>query len=186
MKHLQVISRDRNFLPVTLDQAKQHLRVLHQEEDVLIEAYIRAATRAVEDHTSSFVGPAVVEERFSELPHRAALELCCAPFREIDTITIGSAAYTPAANAVVKTERAAYLYPTDGQFPDVGSSQPAAVVRYAVGYATADTVPESIQIAVLLMVGDLYEHRTDAPRQLPTASQRLLRPFVNDQMMHVQ
>jgi hypothetical protein len=42
---------------VTLQEAKSHLRVDHTDEDVLIQAYLNAAHKAVEDYTGVVFDP---------------------------------------------------------------------------------------------------------------------------------
>ena len=51
-------------------------------------------------------------------------------------------------------------------------------VTYTVGYGdSASDVPEAIKAAMLLIIGDLYENRTDTVKRLPTASEHLLNQY---------
>jgi uncharacterized phiE125 gp8 family phage protein len=59
----------------------------------------------------------------------------------------------------------------------------AATVTFTAGYgATADTVPQAIKQAMLLLIGHWYIHRESvivgaAPSEVPQAAKALLAPF---------
>lgn len=55
--------------PLSVDEAKEHLRVLHSAEDSLIERYIRASTTWFERYTRRQLVKATFELRMDAFPH---------------------------------------------------------------------------------------------------------------------
>jgi len=53
----------------------------------------------------------------------------------------------------------------------------AVIVRYTCGYTQASDVPANIKVALLLIIGEMYEKRVDSVHRLPTASEHLLNPY---------
>jgi uncharacterized phiE125 gp8 family phage protein len=53
----------------------------------------------------------------------------------------------------------------------------AVIIRYTCGYTQASDVPANIKMAMLLMIGEMYEKRVDSVHRLPTASEYLMNPY---------
>ena len=53
----------------------------------------------------------------------------------------------------------------------------AVIIRYTSGYTQASDVPANIKMAMLLIIGEMYEKRVDSVHRMPTASEYLLNPF---------
>lgn len=154
-------------VPVSLAEAKAHLRVEHGEDDGLIEAMIGAAVGRL-DGWGGILGRCLVTQDwrrdFCGFPCGYRLRL---PFPDVSAVTI---VYSDAADAEQTLSAADY-----GLFQDVGGSvailkataawpatydRPDAVrVTFTAGYGAAAAVPAAIRHAILLMVGDLYRFR---------------------------
>lgn len=168
--------------PVSLEEAKLHLRVDHDDEDVRIESLILTARMAAEkrlQRTLLLSGWTLTCDDFGAL-----YELPMAPL-----VAVTSIGYADCAGAPQVLSPTAYCVdPTSepGRVVRVGpwpctARQPAAVtVIYTAGYAAAADVPEPIRQWILLAVGDLYANR-EASAERPQVPQdfadRLLDPY---------
>jgi hypothetical protein len=173
--------------PVSMDEAKDHLRVDHDDEDDTIAAVIRAATRRAELHCNrsfitqtrrlylDFFPPGGVrygrlaygERTIEQGGSNSAIRLPHGPVQSVSSIqyydtsgvqqTLSSSLYQLDAKSLY----ARVVPAPDESWPDTEDERLNAVtVTYVAGYGTtASTVPDPIRQAVLLMVGDLYEHR---------------------------
>lgn len=169
---------------VSLDQAKDHLRVRHDDEDALITAYIAAATAHI-DGPGGWLGRAlgdhVLEARFDTFECIGALPY--PPVIEVESVKYidGDGVETTVAPSVYEV-RGTVIGTTWGQSWPSPRSEPEAVrIRYRAGY---QILPSPILAAILLMVGDLYRNRgealinqTTAQVAMSTTVQNLLAPF---------
>lgn len=168
--------------PISLAEAKLHLRVDFAEDDALIAALITAARQAAETITGrqlvtarwkmtldSFPGPAFAStgagQAFS-LPGHAIL-LHKSPVQSIASIqyldaasvlqTVPSSTYTSDLSC-----EPARITPVFGQIWPISLPQIAAVtVTFAAGYGAATEVPEGLKSWIKLRVGSLYAHREE-------------------------
>lgn len=175
-------------LPVTLDQARMHLRNedLRYDDDYL-KSLIRAAGMAVEKQYGMALLTQTIEQYHQGFPcgPDAPLLLRIAPLLNVTSISyIDSAGDTQTWDS---SEYASGHYDqTAFIIPKIGYSWPAAsnhlpnsvTVTYTAGFgAKASSVPDNIRSALLLIIGALYENREDSPSTLPMASENLLRPY---------
>ncbi len=157
--------------PLTLDEAKLHLRVEHDLEDALIGRLIRAAREAAEEATSRTLLPT---------SWRLSLERWPAPqsfdgrwFREIRIedalLTIDAVSYRDVEGVVRVLDPSLYEVdegPPGRIRPVLGACCPcvrpglaAVEVVYTAGYASAADVPASLKDWMLLHIGAHYENR---------------------------
>lgn len=151
--------------PVTLAEAKAHLRVTHDDEDLQIRAMISTAREACEDRLQRSLitgGWRLTLPAF--LP---AIRLLKGPIQAVIAITYRD------PDAVVQTlDASAYqfgkLNGMDVVMPAPGRAWPATMsgaldavsVEYRAGYGDgAADVPFSIRAWILLAIGDLFERR---------------------------
>ncbi|APR51994.1 phage gp6-like head-tail connector protein [Sphingomonas koreensis] len=147
---------------VTLDIAKQHLRIDGNDDDALISAMVAAVTNHL-DGPEGWLGRALgvqeLEARFDKTSFGRYVRLPFEPVLELTAVE-----YLDGGDVIVQADLAdfellgAKLVPADTVFPwEVGSWRREAVrVRYRAGY---ETLPAAINAAILLMVGDLYANR---------------------------
>lgn len=173
---------------VSLEEAKTHLRVRHNEEDALIASYIAAAQGHI-DGPEGWLGRAI---GLQELEVRGSLfrndpiRLPYAPVRSVDSVE-----YEDTAGAWQTMDVATYELRGDEIGTAWGTTWPATRiyrgaaetvrVRYQAGY---EQVPMPITAAILLMVGDLYANRESivtgtiaAALPMPLTVERLLEPY---------
>lgn len=175
--------------PVSLDEARRHLRDPDVSQDPLIQALISAARQHIEKVCERALMPQAWRLSLNTFPCGEVL-LPGGLVRSITTV-----AYTD-ANGVGQTLSAGSGYQADldsqparllppaagGSWPATQSDKANAVqITYETGYADAAKVPAPIKAALLLIVGDLFELREagvlGTTVQDNPAVNRLLLPF---------
>jgi uncharacterized phiE125 gp8 family phage protein len=168
--------------PVSLLEAKLHLRVDFDEDDMLIASLITAARQAAETLTGRqfttarwkqvldcFPGPSLMGVPAGQaftLPGHAIL-LAKAPVQSVVSINyldMGSVNQTMTAltYTVDAACEPARITPVFGQIWPICLPQIGAVsVTFDAGYGTASQVPEGIKSWIKLRVGSLYAHREE-------------------------
>lgn len=156
--------------PLTLAEVKRHLRIDHTDDDVYILDYlIPAAREYVEDETERQLITATWVLKLQRFP--AAGEPLRIPRPKLQTVssityyiddvstTLSSTAYS-----VLTTEEPGVVEEsTLDNWPDTDCRRDAVTVTYTAGYgAAASSVPLRIKQAMLLLIGNWYEHREAA------------------------
>jgi uncharacterized phiE125 gp8 family phage protein len=173
--------------PITVAEAKIHLKVDGSDEDAYIRALIEAARTWVERHIDAALMPQTIEESWDCLPTDSAEKIMLRvwPVREIISVVYIDSVGVPATwlpiNYVVnpRTVPVELAAAAGKTWPTVRDQAGAVVITYLAGHASAAQVPAPIKQAILLIVGELYEKREDSIKQLPTASERLLMTYTN-------
>lgn len=150
--------------PLSLADAKAHLRVTGSDDDADITAIIKAATAWVEQYT----GRALITRTY-QYGLRAFggwISLPAPPLLSVDAITYvdtDGATQTLAANQyqVDTLSEFGLIEPAyNVTWPDTRDQANAVIVEYQAGYGGyAATIPGDIVAALKLVVGQLYEHR---------------------------
>lgn len=179
--------------PVSLVEAKAHLRVTDDTEDGLIAAYILAARQAAEDYTRRklytqtwdyFIdrGWPTVDVDGIERP-RIVIPL--PPLQSVTSISyyngVGTLTTLAADQYLVDvSDMEGRIEPAYGvTWPTVRDQMSTIRVRMVVGYTA---LPEPIRHAILLSVGHLYANREavvvgTSAVELPLGAQSLLFPY---------
>lgn len=188
--------------PVTLAEAKAHLRVAISDDDGLIAGYILAARHWVEGEIHRPIVSRMYDYTIDYgWPHRCGkhwIDLPLPPLRSVRSVSYVDASgvtqilatnqYTPMAN-----RPRGLIVPTyDATWPDVRSQVEAITVRFVAGYTdftdtstspnatvTGPGIPDDIRQALLLLVGHWYENREtvvigQAPAEVPMAVESII------------
>ena len=152
-------------LPVSLVEAKAHLRVDGADDDTLITSMLGTAIQQAEQATGRALMPQTWVLSLDAFPK--SLELTRVPVASVSSI-----AYTDVDGADQVLSASEYTLNNASDFdiasvaPAYGKSWPAtraqvnAVrVTYVAGYVDATKVPESIKSWIKLLVGAMYENR---------------------------
>ena len=150
--------------PVTLAEAKEHLRVDFTEDDSLISSLISAARQFVERGTGRALVSRIVRANYTEwaqeiiLPLNPVTAISSVKYRDSDGVlqTLPLADYQLDNQALPARIKPAY-----------GISWPAArhgdydavQVEFAAGYGDMGEIPGDLRHAVLFMVAHFYELR---------------------------
>jgi uncharacterized phiE125 gp8 family phage protein len=176
--------------PVTLVEAKAHLRVDHSDDDTVLQIYLDAVT-AYLDGLSGILGRAMVTQTwrqdFEAWPCNQ-LRLPLAPVSAISSISYydannASQTLTASGNyALFDDERSpAAVWLSTAVLPVLYDREDAIRVTFVAGYGAASAVPAAIKAAMLLMIADLYENRKTVivgqTVAMTTAAKSLLAPF---------
>lgn len=173
--------------PVTLAEAKAHLRLETTADDAYVATLVTAARQHVEEHCWRGLVTQTWELILDAFPGADSVELPRGVLAGISSVTYIDA--DGASQALAVTEYDADTRSVPGKlrlaygksWPSARSQWNAVVVEYIVGTAAAD-VPVPLKQAILLLVSQMYEHRT--PEVLGTivskvdfAVDALLRPY---------
>jgi len=153
--------------PVTLAEARVHLRIDNTSDDLLIERCITAARRFCEHWTQRQFITATWKLYLREFPSgEGEIVLPRPPIGSVTSIayidTNGATQTLAAGNYRVTAGRTpARIEPAyDCAWPGTRDVSEAVIVTYTAGYgATAASVPADLRAAILLMVTHLYEFR---------------------------
>lgn len=157
-------------MPVTLAEAKDHLRVLTGAEDGLITGLVAAATQHLEGR-SGILGRALVTQtwdmRLDCFPRRVGgrIELPMPPLQSVtwikyidgngDEVELPTSEYVVDAQHMIGRVRPAYGL----QWPTALDDEGAVRIRFVAGYGGAAAVPVPIKQAILLLVGHWWINR---------------------------
>ncbi|WP_062562673.1 head-tail connector protein [Paracoccus aminovorans] len=158
--------------PIMLAEVKAQARVSHDDEDLLLQHYIDAATAWL-DGPAGILGRCLVTQTW-----RAELGTLTGPVRlPFPDSTIDSAVFIDPAGGEMEHE----LARQDQRLllrPSFGLGRPAAIT-FTAGYGAPSDVPAAIRQTMLLLVTQWYEHRqvTGTGTALPFAVEALLAPY---------
>ena len=152
--------------PVSLIEAKLHLRVEFDEDDTLIASLISAARQAAETLTGRQFTTARWKLVLDGFP-RGAIALAKCPVQSVVDVNyqdMNSMVQTmPASTYTVDTAcEPGRITPVFGQIWPVCLPQIGAVmITFDAGYGAAAQVPDGIKSWIKLRVGSLYAHREE-------------------------
>lgn len=156
--------------PVTLSEAKAHLRVDITDDDSLISAIIKAAREFCEEYLDRTLVHTQWTMSVDRFPWE--FELPRPPMAQSGTTTATVVTYTLETQATATLDTAEYRVDRAatpgvirtvyaGTWPGHLYDENAVSVTWWGGYgADGTSVPAAIRSAVLMLVSHLYEHRT--------------------------
>ena len=175
--------------PVSLTEAKAHLRVLHATEDALVTRLVKAVREHVEDR----LGRSLVTQGWTlwlpRFPPAGVIELPRPPLVSVTSIKSidpdgVEQTLSPDVYGVYPEGMVGWVQRRRGQAWPATAIDPKAVeIAYVAGYGGSEAaVPEAARSAILLLVEHLYHNRgetADGPIAVnPVASERLLAPLM--------
>lgn len=168
--NLSVITRPA-LEPVTTAEAKTHLRVTQSSEDTLIGTLITAARQHVEEYLRRALVTQTLEYKIPGFGERIILPRPQLQYVvSVKYLDSDEAEQTLASTYWIEhapTEDFGYLQRAPQKtWPAVAARDDAVRIRYVAGYPDPGSptdgvggVPEAINQAILLMVGDMFENR---------------------------
>lgn len=152
--------------PVTLNEAKEFLKIENEDDDGLILAQIKAATEYAQDFQGRKYITQTWKTYLDEWPTEDYIEL---PFPPLQSVT--SVNYTDYNNTVTTMSTADYDWDVVSEPGRIvlgyGKTWPTATlhptnpiaIQFVCGYGTPDDVPEYTKNAIKLVLDELYENR---------------------------
>lgn len=160
--------------PITLAEAKAHLRITTTTDDALLTGFIAAATAQLDGWTGE-LGRCLCEQTWRQDYDVLRYELRLPLF---PVISVSSVKYddTSAVEQTIDPSKYQLLNDGEGAFVRLNWTfvlpntyylrLPAVRIEYVAGYADAagvSTVPEAIKAAMKLMVGNMYWQGEQSP-----------------------
>ncbi|WP_297842912.1 phage head-tail connector protein [uncultured Roseibium sp.] len=153
---------------LTTDQARQQCRVDGEDEDVLLDAYVSAATRTVEERSGRKLLPQTWQATWCAPPFGDILQFPIGPVLSVEAITyydvdnveqtFGAANYR-----LLKDDESAWIETVSGvDWPRVYDRSDAFSVSFVAGYGAASAVPVELVQAARLLVAHWYENRENS------------------------
>jgi uncharacterized phiE125 gp8 family phage protein len=190
--------------PVSLVEAKAHLRVDHADDDATIN-FLIAVARSHFDAVSGWMGRALINQTWElildEFPVISP-QWCCwsspnllratgikLPFPRLQSVTSikyldgngDEQTIAPGDYIVDTASEPGWVFPTTA-WPTAGTVPNAVTVRYIAGYgAGASDVPTPIKHAIMIVIGHYYENREQVVINAEGSVTAIEMPFgVND------
>jgi len=179
-------------MPVTLAEAKLHLRVDYTDDDTLITMLIDAATSYI-DGPNGFLGRALIDQTWDlvlDTFPTNEIKIPIPPLIEVLSVSYDDPsgleqAVDPAKYTVDDVNEPGWIVP-DGTWPATFQGINAVRIRFRAGYVDQSfsppvgEVPGDIKAALLIYLGSLYANREDvitgqAAVALPWGADQLLR-----------
>ncbi|MGN6149882.1 MAG: head-tail connector protein [Rhizomicrobium sp.] len=169
--------------PVTLDQAKAHLKVDTTDDDALITSLISAARARAEWHT----GRAFVTQSWTlwldAWPPGGIIEIPLPPLQSVTSVTAyamddSETVLDPATYQVDATSSPArLLLKPNASLPVNLRRINAVAVAFTAGYGGASDAPAPVCEAILKIIANFYVNRGDAEAVTPSGALALLAPY---------
>lgn len=170
--------------PLTLDEVKMFLNLTSNDDDAMLEIFIKSAREWAEKVTGRALLSQTVVQYWDCFPAKVwpsdmVWTLDINPVTSVTSIqykdTNGATQTLNATNYTADTvSQPARIFPTeDVSYPDLGEYPNAVFVTYVAGYATTAAVPAALKTAMLQKIAFLYENREDIPIQGVGAAYRV-------------
>lgn len=189
--------------PITLAEAKLHLRVTGTSEDTIIQGWIAAARAWFEEQTGRQIINAVWEYALDQPPAWSEIQLPRPPLTSVESviyddgdgneITMSAAAYNVQKSGIFDGSPESGVLddycgcgsiqlPSGSTWPTSSGLAQSFRIRRVCGYgATADEVPGSIKAVLYLLVGHFYRNRAEVTvenvKEIPYGADAMIKNF---------
>ncbi|MCE9650579.1 MAG: head-tail connector protein [Parvibaculum sp.] len=167
--------------PVTLAEARAHLRLDGADEDALLSAFITAARAVLEGETRRAFVTQNWRLLLDEWPGRELI-LPLAPIAAVTAVTVDGAGALDATLYETALAGDGPRLVAAGAWPAPSRRVAGIAVDFTAGYGSAADVPTPLKQAVLLLAAHWFDRREpaglgDGPAELPPAVKALAAPY---------
>ena len=149
--------------PLTLEEAKEHLRVDATTEDTYILGLVAMAVEYVEQATWRQLITATYDTYFASIPDSGILKLPRPPLQSVTGVYYLDATGTEQTLAATDYRVCSTRDPGHvviATFPSYLADRDNSIrVRYVCGYGLQEDVPETLKVAMKLLIGEFYKNR---------------------------
>lgn len=149
--------------PVTLAEAKAHLRIDTTADDTLIESLITAARQWCEDYERRAYVTQTITVKLDRFTNKIVLPKpklqSVTSVKYIDTAGVEQTLSTDIYNVDTYREPGRITLAYNQSWPTTRDDYNAVEIVYVAGYGDAADVPDRVKCAIKLIVGHLYENR---------------------------
>lgn len=173
------------YYPLTVDEAKEHLRVTTTDEDSYIQSLIVMATEFVQNQTGRQLITATYELTFTEMNLcNNWVKIPKGKLQSIDSIkyidAVGAEQTFSTSNYYVVGNDCGSVYFLS--FPPYKANTPDAVkIRFTCGYGNGEDIPEVLKVGMKLLIGQFYKNREatslNTVVELPIGLDRLISQY---------
>jgi uncharacterized phiE125 gp8 family phage protein len=165
-------------LPLTVLEAKAHLKETSDERDAEILALIHAAT----DHAENYTGLRMVDQTWEmvldEFPSAFGLLKPLLSVTSVKYLDVNDQEQTLPSTEYQVDLVNGWVVPAPGtSWPDTSDKINSVVVRFTCGYGGAAKVPYALQASMLLHVEAHYDRDERMMDKLLESADRLLFPY---------
>jgi uncharacterized phiE125 gp8 family phage protein len=171
-----------SFEPVTLEEAKRHLRVLHNNQDELISSLVKSAVKYTERYTGRILANSVYTGYLDRLPDDDHTLITLGPVQEIVSIKYYApgaselSTYAEAKYDLDNSELTARLWFRETFTYDDEKYNPIEI-EFKNGWATKAEIPDDIITAIVMRVNRTYLNPDNPVENKLTAADQLLRGY---------
>lgn len=172
---------------ISLDEAKGHLSVLHNDDDTLIEGLVQAATSMI-DGSPGELNRALISQVWEYSPDegfpangKRAICLPLAPVISVEEIRYldvrgDDQAFAADYWTAIVGERPGVALSASAAWPIAMATPGAVRIKFKAGYGDdAKSVPAQLKVAIKILVGDLYANGGQAG--ISPVVDRLISPY---------
>lgn len=159
--------------PVSVAEAKAHLRQTQSSDDVLIGRQITAAREFIERFTGRALAAATYRYTAPDFLLGYPVQLPLWPISAVSSVS-----YLDSEDARIVVDAGDYLFDADRSTIAPGAYWPAPAYSVNIAFATAPAfIPEGLKSAILARVQAEYEAQPEEAEKLRAASESLAWPF---------
>lgn len=166
--------------PLNIAEMMDALSIFDNTQEIIVERCLKAAVNIAENFTQRKFVSQVWEYYLNKFPCERELVLPFPPLVSVESIKYTTAAgvlttFSSANYAVdVLSEPAKIVLKRTAAWPgDTLYEVNPVVVKFTCGWADADSVPDEIKHALILIAGDLYENREDVVQTTGTITSQM-------------
>lgn len=174
--------------PVTVDEAKAHLRIDHSDEDAYLASLITASRLQIEAALDIVLISQIWSWKLDSWPDGRELHFPIWPLQSVETVRVTGETGTVDELSldgftIDGTSKPARLISASGAWPRPGVPALGIEIAFTAGFGdSADDVPSAVRHALLMLVAHWYEHREPVdlgktPTPVPEPISALLMPY---------